>query len=63
MKILIDKKAIYNTQVVAIEKELSDHNKHITTPQFIKLAKENFAERSKEENLASKNDTAGFIEI
>ena len=37
------------------------HDKYITTPDFNKLTKEDFAERLTQGNLASKNDIAEFI--
>ena len=40
---------------------MPDHHKYINTPEFNKLIKENFDERLKQENLASKNDIADFI--
>ena len=45
-----------------IEKRNSDHNhdKYSTTPEFNKLAPENFAARLAQVNLASKSDIANF---
>ena len=38
-----------------------DHNKYITTQEFIRLTSENFTARLKQANLASKNDIANFV--
>ena len=40
-----------------------DHGKYITTPEFNKLTKENFDERLKQANSASKNDIAELLQI
>ena len=51
-----------NTKIKEIEAKIPpDHDKYITTPEFNKLTKENFDERLKQENLASKNDITDFI--
>ena len=52
------KKTDYDTKITKIEKKLTDHNheKHITTPEFNKLAAENFAGRLAQANLTIKTD-------
>ena len=54
-------KADYNTKIEEIKKKIPDHDKYITTPEFNKLTKENFAKRLKQTNLASQNDIPKFI--
>ena len=53
----------YNTEVAEIERKTFDHDKYITTPEFNKLTKENFDERLKQANSASKNDIAELLQI
>ena len=50
------KKTNYNTKISKIEKKLTDHNhdKHITTPEFNKFAKELFNERLNQAHLVTK---------
>ena len=50
----------YNTKINKIEKKIShhDHDKYITTPEFIKLTSENFAAKLAKANSANKNDIA-----
>ena len=57
------KKTNYNTKISEIEKKITDHDydRCITTPEFNKLAAENFAARLAQANLASKNDIANFV--
>ena len=45
------------------KKKITDHNhdKYIATPAFNNSASENVAARLKQENLASKNETANFV--
>ena len=52
------KKTDYNTKISEIEKKVTHHyhNKYVTTPEFNKLAAENFAERLAEANLVTKTD-------
>ena len=56
-------KTDYNTKINKIEKKITDHDhdKYITTPEFIKLTSENFAERLAQINLVSKNDIATSV--
>ena len=42
-------------------KKIPNRDKCVTTTIFNKLKKENFAERLKQANLASKNDIADFV--
>ena len=51
-------KTDYNTKISDIEKKLTDHNhdKHITTPEFNRLTKENFRTRLAQANLITKTD-------
>ena len=49
------------TTLNAVENKIPDHSKYITTPEFSKLTAENFAARSAQANLASKNDIANFV--
>ena len=48
----------YNTKISGIEKKVSDHNhdKSITTPEFNRLATENFKARLKQADLVTKTD-------
>ena len=54
-------KADCNARIEDIEKKLPDRGKYITTNDFHKLTKENFVERLKQANLASKNLIADFV--
>ena len=51
-------KTDYDTKVSEIGKKFIDHNhdKYITTPEFKKLTKENFAERLAQTTLVTKTD-------
>ena len=57
------KKTDYNTKMFKIEKKTLNHNldKYITTQEFNKLTKENFAARLKEAKLATKDDIGDFV--
>ena len=55
------KKADYNTKIDEVEKKIPNHDKYITTQEFNKLTTENFSERLKQANLASKNDISYFV--
>ena len=44
------KKANYNTKIEDIIKKISNHGKYITTNEFHKLTRENFAERPNQQN-------------
>ena len=50
------KKADYNTKISEIEKKVSDHNhdKYITTPEFINLAAGVFTGRLAQADLVTK---------
>ena len=48
-------------KILEIEKKITDRGKHFTTIEFNELTKENFAERLKQANLASKNDIADSV--
>ena len=63
MLVIQSKKTDYNTKVNKIEKKITDHNhdKYITTPEFNKLAAENFVSRLKQANLATKSDIGNFV--
>ena len=52
------KKTDYNTKISEIEKKITDHNhdKYITTPEFNKLATENFKARLAQANVVTKTD-------
>ena len=52
------KKIGYNTKIREIEKKVTDHDhdKYITTLEFIKLTTENFAARLAQANLVTKTD-------
>ena len=50
------KKTDYNTKISEIEKEITDHDKDITTPEFTMLSAEVFDERLKHANLITKTD-------
>ena len=54
-------KADCNARIEDIEKKLPYRGKYITTNDFHKLTKENFVERLKQANLASKNLIADFV--
>ena len=57
------KKTDYNTKINEIEKKITDHDydKYITTPEFNKLAAENFAATLAQTNLTSKSDIIKFV--
>ena len=59
----VESKISKNTKINEIVKKFTDHdhNKCITTPEFDKLATENFATKLAQANLASKNDEGNFI--
>ena len=52
------KRTDYDRKVNKIEKKMTDHkhDKYITTPEFNKLAPENFAARLAQANLTAKTD-------
>ena len=58
------KKTDYNTKINEVEKKITDHghDKYITTPEFNKLTVENFAARLAQANLATKSDSANFVD-
>ena len=47
---------VFNTRIGKVENNISDYGKYITTNQFNKLTSGNFAARSKQVGLVSKND-------
>ena len=49
------------TALTAVENEIHDDSKYITTPEFNKLTAESIAARLAQANLASKNDIANFV--
>ena len=52
----------FNTTVVtAVENEILDDRKYITTPEFNKSTLENFSARLLQATLGSKNDIANFL--
>ena len=57
------KKTDYNTKISEIEKKITNHDldKYIPTPEFNKLAADDFAARLAQANLASKSDIAGLV--
>ena len=63
MLVILSNKSDYNTKVSEIKNKITtdhDHDKYITTQEFNKLTSENFNERLKQANLASKSDIANF---
>ena len=59
------KKTEYSTKICEIEKKSTGHNhdKYISTPEFIKFTAEIFDLRLKRSNLASKSDIAYFVKM
>ena len=57
------KKTGYNTKINKTKKKITnrDHDKYITTPEFIRSIAENFAARIPQANLTSKSDIANFV--
>ena len=58
------KKTEYNTKISETENKITtdhDHDKYITTQEFVKLTSENFAAKLAQANLASENDIANFV--
>ena len=57
------KKTNYNTKINEAENKISDHDhdKYITTPEFIKLKAENNVARLAQANLASKSDVVNLV--
>ena len=55
MKLL---KRLYDTEIVEIEKEVSHHDKYITTNDFNKFWGAEFDVRSKQAKLGTPNDSA-----
>ena len=47
---------VLNTKTGEAENNISNHNAHITTQEFNKLTLDNFKDRLKQVDLASKND-------
>ena len=45
-----------NTKISEVENRIPNHDKYIITPEFNKLAAENFTARLKETNLVNKTD-------
>ena len=45
---------VLNTNISKVEKKISNHDKYITTPEFNKLAAENFTARLEQINLVTK---------
>ena len=58
MSVTQSKKTDYNTKINEIKKKITDHShdKYITTPEFNKLTRENFAARLAQANLITKTD-------
>ena len=48
--------AVLNTKISEVENKIPNHGKHITTPEFNKLAAENFTTKLKQANLLTKTD-------
>ena len=48
----------YNTKIIKIENKITDHNhdKYLTTPEFIRLTTENFKARLTQAKLVTKTD-------
>ena len=63
MIVLNSLKNNHDTKIKEVENKIPNHAKYITTSEFNKLTKENFDERLKQANLASKNDIDDFIKI
>ena len=58
------KKTDYTTKISKIEHKITtdhDHDKYMTTQEFIKLTSENFTTRLTQANLASKSGVANFV--
>ena len=49
---LVKKKLNFDTNIKEMEEKTPDHDKYITTPEFNKLAKENFDETLKESKFS-----------
>ena len=45
-----------NTKIIEVDNKIPNHDKHVTTPEFIKLTAENFTARVKQANLETKID-------
>ena len=52
---------VTNTALTVVENKISGHSKYITTPEFNKLAAENFTARLKQAYLTNKGDIADFV--
>ena len=50
-----------NTALTAVDNEITEDSKYITTPEFNELSAENFTARIKQANLPSKGDIADFL--
>ena len=50
-----------NTVLTAVDNEITEDSKCITTPEFNELSAENFTARIKQANLPSKGDIADFL--
>ena len=55
------KKDDYNTEIAENKNKIPNHDLYITNQEFNKLTGQNFTERLKQVNLASKNDIADFV--
>ena len=53
--------ATTTTDLTAVEYDIADHSKYITTPSFNKLTAESFTARLKQASLAIKGDIADFV--
>ena len=49
------------TALTAVENEIPDHSKYISTPEFNNLTTRRFAATLQQANLASKNNIANFV--
>ena len=50
-----------NMALTAVDNEITEDSKYITTPEFNELSAENFTARIKQANLPSKGDIADFL--
>ena len=63
MLVIQSKKSEHNTKISETKKKIidHDHDKYISTPEFIKLTAERFLARLAQVSLATESDIANFV--
>ena len=63
MLVIQSKKSEHNTKISETKKKIidHDHDKYISTPEFIKLTAESFLARLAQVSLGTESDIANFV--